>query len=179
MRVSHSPARGCLGCEEAREGGSDDVRAGGEDRVGAVEREIREQHLGLGGDHEHERGMRAEPRGGFEHYCDDRALEIVGRLGRGTQPGLEHRGLTRDERGDDGVLAGEVAVEGRAGAAGFAGDVVEGGLADADPGDAGDRRVEQPRAGAVEGHRVDDERLHHSRSRGHATAPTGLRRRNG
>ena len=53
-----------------------------------------------------------------------------------------------------GGLAGEVAVERGPGAAGLAGDVVERGLGDADPGDAGDGAVEESRGGAVEGDRV-------------------------
>ena len=43
---------------------------------------------------------------------------------------------------DEGLAAGEAPVDGGAGAAGLLGDVVEGGLGDADPGDAGKGGVE-------------------------------------
>ena len=91
-----------------------------------------------------------ERRGRGNDQCDHRLGQRRLLSGR-----VDHKPVTRSSSGGDGAahelgLAVEVAVERGTRAAGLAGDVVERGLRQAEPGDAGEERID----GAVSRHRT-------------------------
>ena len=79
-----------------------------------------------------------------EDHRVDRVGERVGAAGGVEHAVGERRDLAVEDRLHQRLAAGEAAVDGGPGAAGFLGDVVERGLGDADPGDARERGVEDP-----------------------------------
>ena len=79
-----------------------------------------------------------------EDHRDDRVGECFGPAGSPEHAIREGVHLAVEGGREQGIAAGEAAVDGGPGAAGLAGDVVEGGLGDADPGDAGQGRIEDP-----------------------------------
>jgi hypothetical protein len=96
--------------------------------------------------------------GGGAHHRDDGILEVIGRRA-GCVDGRHHAGrLGGDRRREQDLLAREVAVERGPGDPGRPGDVIEGGLGDAVPGEARERGVEETLLGARGGgdrdHRV-------------------------
>ncbi len=111
-------------------------------RALALEREEREQHLGLVGGDEGERRMADQRRGRGGDDRRDRFAEGRGPVGCGAQLAAEGGDLPVDERAEQLLLAGEVAVDRGARAPGLAGDVVERRLGHADPPDARQGRVE-------------------------------------
>src|SRR5690349_14610163 len=86
--------------------------------------------------------MRVERAGAGADDRDDRVGERFGAGRRVEELVGERRNLALDHRAEQGLAAGEAPVDGGAGAAGLAGDVVEGGLGDADPRDADEGAVE-------------------------------------
>ncbi len=105
----------------------------------------------------------SQPAGRAHHDRDHGVLERRCLRCGGLQLPFEGAGLTGDERAQQRGLAREVAVQRGSRAAGLARDVVERGLGDSHPRDAGHGGVEQTRGDAVEGDAVGDQRfLQHS-----------------
>ena len=149
MRAIHSPSRdGCARSRKRVEGGRDEDGRGAQHRVFALEREVRQQHVRVRA----RRRTRAR-RGSRRHRAavDDDGGDRVAerrRVGRGGDAPrrASASGLAGDERDEQLLLAREAPVDGGPGAAGLAGDVVERGLGQPDPRDAGEGRVEDPDA---------------------------------
>ena len=95
-------------------------------------------------------GCDAEGLRAGDDHGGDRVAEVVGRgPPRRATAAAERRDLAVERpRASSCLAAREAAVDGGPGAAGLAGDVVERGLGEPDPGDAGERRVEDPRLAA-------------------------------
>ena len=148
MRATHSPRRvGALGVEEARERRRDDAaRAPSEHASPRSNDEVRQQQLGLVRRATNRSASCVEQERGAPcvDHRDDRVGERSARPGRGDDRVARALGLALDERGEQRLLAGEAPVDGGPGAAGLAGDVVERGLGQPDPGDAGERGIEDP-----------------------------------
>ena len=113
-----------------------------EERVAAVEGDVREHELRFVREHELERTVRRELVGCRGHDRHDRLVEGVGGVGGGAQIGRDACALGRHRRLHQLPLATEVAVEARPGAAGLAGNVVEGGLGQTVAGGAGEQGID-------------------------------------
>ena len=114
-----------------------------EQRAPPLERQLRRDDLGLVRDHERQRGVACGTSRRRSRITAAIASPRVSARPAASMHAVAERGdLTVEHGPEERLAAGEAAVDGGPGAAGLAGDVVERGLGDPDPGDARERAVE-------------------------------------
>src|SRR5205085_4655023 len=113
-------------------------------RTLTLEREMREEQLGLVGSDEGECRVADQRTGGRGDDRRDRVAERLGPGRRSEQVAAEIRDLSIDQGADQLLLAGEVPVHRGSGTTGLAGDVVEGRLGQPDAADTRQGGVEEP-----------------------------------
>ena len=140
---------GRIALQERLEAGRDRRRRVGQEAVSTREGEMRQEDLALVVGEEPEREVLRDLVAGDEQDRDDGVLERRG-VGRGSVAVGRHAlGLGAHDPADQILLPAEVPVEGRSGAPGLAGDVVDGGLGEPVAGDARERRLDRPGLHAV------------------------------
>ena len=148
MRATHSPVARASGSSTKRpSAATPKSAAAAEQRIERVERDERQDDLGLVLDEVLERGVAvARPAPTPAMPTARRPASVASLDEAGAEVGEEADELAFGRREHQAVLAARHdPVDGGAAAAGLAGDVVERGLGDAPPGDAHERRVEDPR----------------------------------
>ena len=127
---------------EAAEVGSDAVGGDAEQRVGAGEAEMGQDGARFGGQEVLERLVTDEGPGAKSGDGCQR-LGQAGDISQGiVETTLETLGFRLQDGGEDGAAPREVAVQGGPGDAGLAGDVVDGQLGEAEPGDGTEGAVD-------------------------------------
>jgi len=105
---------------------------------------VREQPVGFEVGDEAQRGVGAELGPGGEEQRDHRVLDGVGGVGGVAERGDDAGGFRVAGGAEQRLLAREIPVQSGSRAAGLAGHVVEGGLADPLTGDTGQHRRDHP-----------------------------------
>jgi hypothetical protein len=130
---------GAFGGEEPLERGRDGGTGPDEEPVAGVERDVREDDLGLEREEELQSLVVAQLARGAHDHRHHRVLARGLGIGGSANTGGDARCLAQNGDPHQLPLAAEIAVQGGAGASGLASDVVEGRLGEPVAGDAGER----------------------------------------